>query len=173
MPLFYALPFDDTAPNFYFRSREEYESRTRMLTNKSGQPVTEFEIQFIDGSVLDAYFADAFELSQANLFRFLELVETWSEDQKRRFIVAVSECGYSFDPGTVDPDDFEVAIYPAETLRALAEQFVGEGRFGKVPKALRSYIDYDAIARDLADRYTPITIGGAKLVYHCGRGECR
>lgn len=171
MPLFYALPYDDTAPNFYFSSREEYETRVRMLTNKSGQPVTEFEIQLIDGSVLDAYFADAFELSQANLFRFLELAEKWSDDQKRRFVVAVSECGYSFDPNTVDPDDFELAIYPVESLRRLAMQFVGEGRFGKVPKALRPYIDYDAIARDLAARYTAITIGGTKLVYHCGRGE--
>lgn len=123
--------------------------------------------RLIDGEVLDAYFADAFGLNQVNVFRFIELAEEWQEDQKRRFIIAVSECGYSFDPNTVDADDFEVDIHEIENLRKLAEQFVDEGLFGEIPERLQFYIDYDAIARDLAVEYSETTIAGTHLVYAC------
>jgi hypothetical protein len=65
-----------------------------------------------------------FGLNRANFSRFLELAEKWDEDQKRHFIIAVGECGYSFDPDTVDPDDFDVDIYDIESLRRLDVAFV-------------------------------------------------
>lgn len=136
MPLFYALPYDITASGFYFRSREEFNALRLTCRGDIGLPVEEFEIQFIDGEVLDAYFADAFGLNQVNVFRIIELIEEWDEDQKRRFIIAVGECGYSFDPDTVDPDDFEVEIYEAN-LRDLAMQFVDEGLFGEIPERIQ------------------------------------
>jgi antirestriction protein len=168
MPLFYALAYDITASGFYFRSREEYDALRRACRGDSGLPVEEFEIQFIDGEVLDAYFADAFSLNQANVFRLIELIDEWDEDQKRRFIIAVGECGYSFDADTVDPDDFEVDIYEVESMRKLAEQFVDEGLYGEIPETLQNYIDYDAIARDLAVDYSEANIAGTRLIYRCG-----
>lgn len=168
MPLFYALPYDITAPDFYFRTEEEYQARVRLLRNEAGLPVEEFEIQFIDGETLDAYFADAFELNQANLFRFIELAEECDEHQKRRFIIAVGECGYSFDPDTVDPDDFDVDIYELGSLRELAEKFVDDGLFGEIPENIQDYLDYDAIARDLAADYSETNIAGTRLIYRCG-----
>jgi antirestriction protein len=127
-----------------------------------------FEIQFIDGETLDAYFADAYGLNQASVFRIIELIEEWDEDAKRRLIIAVGECGYSFDPDTVDPDDFEVEIYEGTSMRELAQQFVDEGLFGEIPERLQFYIDYDAIARDLAADYSEADIAGTRLVYRCG-----
>jgi antirestriction protein len=168
MPLFYALPYDITASGFYFHSREEYDALRLACRGDSGLPVEEFEIQFIDGETLNAYFADAFGLNQASVFRIIELIEEWDEHQKRRFIIAVGECGYSFDPKTVDPDDFEVDIYEASSLRELAEQFVDEGLFGEIPENIQGYLDYDAIACDLAADYSETTIAGRHLVYRCG-----
>ncbi len=91
----------------------------------------------------------------------------WSDDQKQRFIVAVGECGYSFDPSTVDPDDFDVELYETESLRDLAEQFVDDGLFGDIPKHLAPYIDYEAIARDLAADYSQTEIAGQRLIFAC------
>lgn len=168
MPMFYALPYDITAPGFYFRTGEEYQARVRTLRNEAGLPVEEFEIQFIDGETLDAYFADAFGINQANVFRFIELAEEWDEYGKRRFIVAVGKCGYSFDPETVDPDDFDVDIYEVSSLRELAEQFVDDGLFGEIPQNIQNYLDYDAIARDLSADYSEANIAGTRLIYRCG-----
>ncbi|MGH1353950.1 MAG: antirestriction protein ArdA [Thalassovita sp.] len=63
------------------------------------------------------------------------------------------------------PDHHGIDFYYVETLRALAEQFVEEGLFGDIPEHLQFYIDYDAIARDLACDYTETTIAGERLIY--------
>lgn len=166
MTLFYAQPYDVSATGFYFRSRAEFDALRLACRGDAGLPVEEFEIQFIDGETLDAYLADAFGLNQVSVFRIIELMEEWDEDAKRRFIIAVGECGYSFDPDTVDADDFEVEIYEA-SLRDLAVQFVDEGLFGEIPERIQGYLNYDAIARDLAADYSETTIAGTKLVYAC------
>jgi antirestriction protein len=168
MPLFCAQPYDISASGFYFRSREEFNALRLACRGDTGLPVEEFEIQFIDGETLDAYFADAYGLNQESVFRIIELIEEWDKDAKRRFIIAVGECGYSFDPDTVDPDDFEVEIYEGTSMRELAQQFVDEGLFGEIPERLQFYIDYDAIARDLAADYSEADIAGTRLVYRCG-----
>lgn len=50
-------------------------------------------------------------------------------------------------------------------MKELAEQFVDEGLFGDIPSILASYIDYDAIARDLAMDYKATEIAGERLIY--------
>jgi len=126
-----------------------------------------FEIQFIDGERIDAALAEAWGLNQANLPRFFEIVDDWSDDQKQRFIIAVGECGSDFDPASVDPDDFDVDLYAVDSLRNLAEQFVDDGLYGEISQHLAHYIDYDAIARDLAFDFSQTEIAGRRLFYAC------
>jgi antirestriction protein len=168
MTTFYAQPYDISANGFFFETAEEFTSRIGSVVNDYGQPVEEFEIQFIDGEAIDAAFARAWEINQANILRFMEAVEEWEEDEKRRFILAVGECGYAFNPESDDPSDLDVDIYPVDSLRELAEQFVDDGLFGPIPEQLAFYIDYDAIARDLAVDYTETEIAGERIVYRCG-----
>lgn len=167
MTTLYAQPYDISASGFYFEDADSYARQAAGLRNDYGQPVEEFEIQFIDGECLDVALAQAWGLNQANLARFFEIVEEWSDDQKRRFIIAVGECGYSFDAASVDPDDFDVDLYEADSLRELAEQFVDEGLYGEIPAHLAHYIDYEAIARDLALDYSETEIAGERLIYVC------
>ena len=167
MTIFYARPYDITATGFYFETEEEFSDRARALRNESGQPVEEFEIQFIEGDEIDAALAGAWELTQGNVGRFLEVVEEWTDDQKRRFVIAVGECGYAFDQMQHDPDDLDLEIYPAESLREFAEQCVEDGWFGPVAEALAPYIDYDGIAGELAVDYCETEIAGEWLVYRC------
>ena len=79
------------------------------------------------------------------------------------------ECGYSFDPAKDHPNDLDldVDIYELDSLKELAEQFIEDGLYGPFPECLVTYIDADAIARDLAFEYSEITIAGKRFVYTC------
>lgn len=167
MPKLYAQPYDISATGFYFDTVEEYETKAASNRNEYGQPVEEYELQFIDGDSLDAALFEALSVNQATFAQFIEACDDWDDDQKRKVIIAVGDCGYSFDK-TSDPDDFEVDIYEMDSMKELAEHFVDEGLFGEIPDHLANYIDYDAIARDLKCDYSEIEIAGTRLIYRCG-----
>jgi len=164
----FAQPYDLAASGFYFSSVDEFSDKAAALRNDYGQPVEEFEIQFIDGEAIDAAFAEAWNLSQGTLARFFALADEWDEQEKQRFIIAVGEVGYSFDPDTVGPEDFEIDIYHLVSLKDLAEEFIAEGLFGEIPDHLANYIDMEAIARDLSFDYTETEIAGTRLIYRAG-----
>lgn len=168
MTLLYAHPYDFSAQGFLFNSVAQYETHAKKLRNDFGAPVEEFEIQFIDGELIDAEFAKAFALNQGTFAQFLELVEDWDDNQKTRFIIAVGECGYGEEQVIDDPEAVDLDIYEADSLKELAERFVDEGFFGDIPKQLQFYIDYDAIARDLGMDYAETTIDNVHLIYRCG-----
>jgi hypothetical protein len=160
----HAQPYDISATGFYFTSAEEYDQEAKELRNAHGEPVEEFEIQFIDGEQIDCELAKAIGINQANFRDYLESVDDWEDWEKINVIIAVGECGYDFDP-QVDPDHHGIDIYHISTMRELAEQFVEEGLFGDIPENLQYYIDYDAIARDLAVECTETEIAGERLIY--------
>tara|TARA_R110002167_G_scaffold30531_6_gene101054 strand:+ start:58 stop:564 length:507 start_codon:yes stop_codon:yes gene_type:complete len=168
MSTFHAQPYDITASGFYFESAEEYAECAAKARNDYGQPVEEFEIQFIDGEAIDAALAQALQVHQGNVAYFFEREAEWDEHQKRVAIIATSECSYALDLECCDPDSFDVDIYEMDTMRELAEEFVDEGLFGEIPEHLANYIDYDAIARDLAMDYGQTCIAGTRLIYRCG-----
>ena len=147
-----------------FRS---YTKKSAALKNQYGDPVEEFEIQYIDGDDLDCELAKAWSVHQGDISAFFDAIEEWDTHQKRVFIIAVGECGYVFDPSSGHPDDFEVDIYELDMLSELAEQFVDDGLYGPIPESLTFYIDYDAIARDLSIEYTETRINGVNLIYTC------
>lgn len=167
MTKLHAQPYDISASGFYFDTADEFEAKSSKCVNDYGDPVEEFEIQFIDGEDIDCALATAWGLYQSNFSDFLNAVEFWDDHQKRAFIIAVGECGYDFDPANDSPDDFDVDLYEVDSLRELAEQFVDEGLFGDIPERLSYYLDYDAIARDLAHDYTHTTIAGTSFAYRC------
>lgn len=164
--LYFAQPYDISAKGFYFSDYDTYLARSAALRNAHGWPVEEFEIQFIDGDRLDDELFDALSVTQANLVSYLNHVDDWDDATKIAIIIAVGELGHQFDPA--DTPEFDFDVYAATTLRALAEQFVDEGLFGDIPDAIAPYLDYDAIARDLAMDYAEITIDGTDYVYRGG-----
>ena len=166
MTQLFAQPYDISATGFYFETAEEYKKSANALRNEYGDPVEEFEIQFIDGEEIDCDLAKAVGLNQVNFAQFFECVDDWDEGQKQQVIIAVGDCGYAFDASTA-PSDFDVEIYEIDTMRELAEQFVDEGLFDEVPKSFQFYINYDAIARDLAVDYSDTVIAGKRLIYRC------
>lgn len=164
----YAQPYDISAAGFYFRSVEEYTRQASALKNDYGQPVEEFEIQFIDGDDFDCELAKIIGINQANLQQLFELSEEWEDHKKIRFIIAIGECGNSFDLESDDIESLDVDIYEEDNMKELAIRFVDDGLYGEVPEALQFYINYDAIARDLAMDYSETEIAGQHYIYRCG-----
>ncbi|MEQ8306912.1 MAG: antirestriction protein ArdA [Hoeflea sp.] len=162
-----AQPYDMTAGGFYFRSIEEFLRGFQRNHNDQGDPIEEYEIQFIDGEGIDCELARAWGLHQGNFAAFLEKVEEWSDDQKTRYIIAVGECGFDHADVCDDPYGVDIDMYEMESMRELAEQFVDEGLFGDIPDYLANYIDYESIARDLAFDYTETIINGQSVIYRC------
>jgi antirestriction protein len=167
MTRLHAQPYDISATGFYFETLEEYERKAARNRNDYGGIVEEYEFQFIAGEDIDAQLFKALRVDQCTFAQFLEACDSWDENQKRKVIIAVGECGYDFDFKSSDPDDFDVDIYEMDSLKELAEHFIDEGLFGEIPKAIANYLDYDAIARDLGFDYSEITISGTNLVYRC------
>lgn len=167
MTSLYANPYDLSATGFYFENVEDYAEKAEALRNDYGDKVEEFEIEFIDGEGIDVDLNKAWGLNQCNFSAFLNACEEWEEYDKQRFIIAVGECGYDFDHESIRPDEFEVDIYRCDNMKELAEQFVEEGLFGDIPSHLENYIDYDAMARDLAIDYSEISINGQTIIYRC------
>lgn len=165
MTQLYAQPYDISATGFYFETLEEYEKKAASNRNQMGFPVEEYELQFIDGEDIDCKLFDALSVNQATFSKYLEACDDWSEDEKRKVIIAVGECGYSFDLASDTPDSLEVDIYELDSLKELAEQIVDEGLFGEIPASIANYLDYDAIARDLSMDYSETVIAGVRLVY--------
>lgn len=168
MTSLHAQPYDITASGFYFETPEQYAALAARAVNGYGQKVEEFEIQFIDGEEIDAALAVAWGLNQTSFAAYLKAVDEWDEEEKRRYVVAVGECGYAHADVADDPYSVDIDLYAAGTLRDLAIEFVEEGLFGDIPESLQFYIDFEAIARDLAVDYTEITIAGERLIYRCG-----
>ena len=164
MTTLFAQPYDFTANGFYFHSLDEYITKS---FNLNGPEIEEYEIQFIDGEGIDCKLFEALNITQCNIGAYFEANENWDEEQKLKAIIAVGECGYSFDLLSNNPDAFDVDIYQLDTMRELAEQFIAEGYFGHIPEPLIWYVDYEAFARDLAMDYAQITIDGTRYIYRC------
>lgn len=167
MTQLFAQPYDISAAGFYFMSYQEYQAKAAKAVNDYGDPVEEFEIQFIDGEEIDCDLATAWHINQTNIEPFFQATEDWNERQKIHYIIAVGECGYSHDAIADDPEEIDITIYCLRSLRELAEELVEEGVFGDIPEHLSSYIDYERIARDLECDYSSTTIAGEFLLYRC------
>ena len=167
MTTLYAQPYDISATGFYFDSAEDYAQQAAKNFNRLGGIVEEYELQFIDGAEIDCALFKALNVDQVNFLAYFDACVTWTEAQKRKVILAVSQAGYKFTIGTDNPDSLDVDIYELDSLKDLAEQFVDEGLFGEIPASIAYYIDYDLIARDLGMDYSEAVIAGTRLVYRC------
>ena len=136
----------------------DYEDMGNMLEeleDKILQSIT-FDLEN-DESDNETYIDD---IDYDDIDKLVEVVETLNADNYNLHdrLVAYTEAMSSID--TID--ELESAIeecedmdfYPDMDMESLAEQFVDDGLFGEVGEGLKNYIDYEAIARDLAYDYT-------------------
>lgn len=121
MTKLYANPYDISAMGFYFETQEEYAEKADQLRNAHGDPVEEFEIEFIDGELIDCELAKAWGLYQSNFSDYLEKCDEWDDHDKVRFIIAVGECGFDSENAKDSPDQLDIDVYECGSMRELAE----------------------------------------------------
>lgn len=89
MTQIHAQPYDLAANGFYFESLAEFQTKAKANRNDYGQPVEEYELQFIDGDAIDCDLATAWAINQANIGQYFDAVDDWDDHGKRMFIIAV------------------------------------------------------------------------------------
>jgi hypothetical protein len=77
----YAQPYDTNAEGFCFSSYEEFREKAFLATNSFGDPVEEFELQFINGEAIDDQFASSWIPNQATIVDFFDAIDEWDDDR--------------------------------------------------------------------------------------------
>ena len=162
----YAQPYDYDAQGFYFDSFKDYETKYNKNCNVYGQPVEEYEIQFIDGSAIDCDLFNAVK-GQYNFKAFFMVANTWEDYQKIPLIIAYSE-NITSEPFNeeVTSDMFEdIDIYYDMSFEDLAWEFIENGLFGDIPENLKQWLDIEKMALSLSYDYNEITVGNNSIIY--------
>lgn len=82
------VPFDVTAPDFYFQDIEDFHYVAAKTVNAHGDRVEEFDIHFIEGEPIEAALASAFSLHPDSVDQYLQAVAEWDQDEKTSFIIS-------------------------------------------------------------------------------------
>lgn len=132
-----AVPYDTSAPAFYFNSLDEYQQKyDRQL------PVEEYEMQFIDGDNPQLF--NAANICQGNINTWFDELEDIEDDTDQgiaiRFLLSL---GYSLSDALERAD--EVQLYHGKASNYAYDLYSDTD----IPSHLANYIDYDRIARDL------------------------
>jgi len=141
--MYFAQPYNLSATGFYFADLEEYQTKTATAVDSFGQPVEEFELQYIDGD--HAALFNALRISQASLAGWFELVDSLGDDEDRYLIAChLAELGYAIDELADRWDDYSLyrgtaADYAAEMVADCYE----------LPDTIIAYIDYERLGRDM------------------------
>lgn len=155
---FYAQPYNPDARGFYFSTAEAFEHQSGECFDRYGQPVEEFEIQFIDGTDEEADLFRACGVNQANLAEFIELLDE-TPSHELPAIAYLCDLGYTMNDARSRAD--EASIHPGYLSEA-AEALFDECYLHQIPEHLHPYIDYDRFANDcrLAGDMVEFKFGG-------------
>ncbi|MBC3871145.1 antirestriction protein ArdA [Undibacterium oligocarboniphilum] len=143
MNTLFAQPFNRDANGFYFYSLESYTEKAENLLDRFGNPVEEFEIQFIDGD--DCELFTACGVDQGNLHTWFESVLDLSDYEKTALFYLCSILGYSLVDSLEKIDDVNLS---EGSLKDVAVNLFDECYLNDVPESVRAYIDYEKFARD-------------------------
>jgi hypothetical protein len=159
--MYFAQPYNISATGFYFADMNEYETKAAAAVDEFGQPVEEFELQYIDGDHAELF--NALRVSQAGLADWFELVDSLGNDEDRYLIAChLADLGYAIGDLADRWDDYRIyrgtaADYAAEIIEDCYE----------LPDNIVAYIDFERLGRDMVLggditelKYDVILIGG-------------
>ena len=161
--VYHATPYDISATGFYFSNYEEYAEKTASYTNEYGDPVEEYEIQFIDGENCTLF--NVLSISQASLAQWFDDFEDMDEQDAVKAIYAAQYLGYSDLNDLLSKLD-DIVLFKGTPLE-YAEQYIDDtDMLDGLPENLRYYFDTEAFARDmvLGGDITDVEIDGVEFV---------
>ncbi|MBC3936732.1 antirestriction protein ArdA [Undibacterium sp. CY7W] len=143
MSTFFAQPYSLDAVGFYFDTLEAYTEKSESLLDAFGNPVEEFEIQFIDGD--DCELFSACGINQGNLHTWFDDIADLSDQEKTALFYLLNVLGYKLKNALDKLDEVNLS---EGNLRDVAETLFDEFYLNDVPESVRAYIDYEKYARD-------------------------
>ncbi len=142
---YHATPYDISATGFYFETYEGYVERAALHRNRYGEPVEEYEIQFIEGDNYRLF--EALSVHQANLKQWFDDFEHLESDDQIKAIYLAEDLSCDMDDIL---DRLEDVILFEGTAEEFAEAYLEDtGLLDQIPENLRYYFDTKAFARDL------------------------
>jgi len=143
--IYHATPYDISATGFYFTDYDDYRAKAASHRNAYGDPVEEYEIQFIDGD--NPRLFKALGVNQASLKEWFDEFEDMDETDAIKAISLIEDFGYEADTVLEHLDD--LCLFEGTAVE-YAEHYLEEsGLLSQVPESLRYYIDTEAMARDM------------------------
>ena len=142
--IYHATPYDINAAGFYFSDYEDYTVKAAAHRNEYGEPVEEYEIQFIDGENYQLF--NALGVNQATLSRWFDENEEMEGEELVKAVYLL-ERGYGEEQINDNIDNIE--LYEGSP-KDYAEEFIADtGMLDGLPENLRYYFDVEAFTRDM------------------------
>jgi len=143
MTTLHATPYNIDATGFYFTDANDYAAKASRHTDRYGNLVEEFEIQFIDGD--DAELFAASSINQANLGTWFDDIEFLKDHEKVSLYYLVAVAGYDL---VLALDKLDEPSITQSSLQVAAEELFDECYLHSVPESVRFYINYEKFAKD-------------------------
>jgi len=160
--IYHATPYDISASGFYFNTLAEYQERSIKHRNEYGDPVEEYEIQFIDGDNYRLF--SSLSVNQANLDKWFSDFEELEADESIKAIYLSEDLGYAMGDILDHLDD--VNLFEGTALEYTESYIEDTGLLEQIPENLRFYFDTEKFARDmvLGGDISGIEIDGANYI---------
>lgn len=149
----YANPYQGSHLGFYFDSAEEFSAGMEKLEKKG---IEEVEIDFIEGSNIEASLFEACKPQQAEVDAFFDLVDDVGDDKEEaaKVFFAVTHNGSEWK--SIDTDD---VIVHEGTLEEYAQQLIDDGIMPTHPEW---YFDFDRFGEAIRDDVVEGAVEGAR-----------
>lgn len=168
MNTYHATPYDISATGFYFQTLEEYRKKAAEHRNEYGDPVEEYEIQYIDGDTDDCDLFHALSVNQANMNTWFEEFEGAFTDEELVKVLYLSGEFCLTMKEILERDLNDVYLFEGSPQDYAAQYLEDSGILDAVEKAGLNpyYIDTEAYARDmeLSGDFCTFEHGGSQYV---------
>ena len=160
--IYHATPYDISAAGFFFHDYEEYMAKAQAHRNEAGDPVEEYEIQFIDGDNYTLF--EGLSINQANLEQWFDDFEYIDGDDYIKAVFMAEYLGYDMETILERMDD--IHLFEGTAIEYAEEYIDDTGMLAEMPENLRFYFDTEAFARDmlLGGDITEVTIDGTGYI---------
>ena len=126
-----------------FKSMEEYKDKASNLRNDFGEPVEEFAIEFIDGTV-SALFNSIGD--HCGMEKWFDCFEDLDEDE---YIKACYLAQIGYDPDEILSKLEDVYLFEGTALEYAYDYIDSCGMLDDAPDIAKRYFNYEAFADDL------------------------
>jgi len=138
----HATPYDTSATGFYFSDFESYTTQAATHTNDYGQPVEEYEIQFIDGEKYQLFAACS--INQCNLQLWFDEIEDLTIIEQAEMYYRLSNLFETLE--SIIDDLGQKGSISQQSLSDYTYELVDQL---EIDEPLKSYFNYDQYQHDL------------------------